>query len=245
MGTPQRCAAAVSSICRMAAPHSRIGWMKWRTLREPSVFWLPYFFSSPGDCTTLTRDQSASSSSAMTIGRLVRIPVPISARCATIVTSPLGSIETNTCGSLTTPPGILPAPVAKAASAPRDGRYSAATTKPPVAIKPLRKPRRLTFSIVAWTWVMSRSCGGRLDGGSNALIAAAAADDATHGVVDLRFGGVFVRRKQCCGLHDLTALAIAALRDVQRSPRLLHRMVALRVEALDRRDRPARGVADR
>src|SRR5262249_45211366 len=123
--------------------------------------------------------------------------------------------------------------------------YSAATTKPPVAIKPLRKPRRLTFSIVAWTWVMSRSCGGRLDGGGDALIAAAAADDATHGVVDLPVGGGFVGRKQCCGVHDLTALAIAALRDVQRSPRLLYRMVALRIEALDRRDRPARGVADR
>ncbi len=81
-------------------------------LREPSVFWLPYFFSSPGDCTTLTRDQSASSSSATTIGRLVFEPVPISARCATIVTSPLGSIETKTCGSLTTPPGIFAAPVA-------------------------------------------------------------------------------------------------------------------------------------
>ena len=64
--------------------------MKWRRLREPSVFWLPYFFSSPGDCTTLTRDQFASSSSATAIGRLVREPVPISARCATIVTSPLG-----------------------------------------------------------------------------------------------------------------------------------------------------------
>src|SRR5215470_14207502 len=213
-GTLQCCAAAVSSICRIAAPHSRMGWMKWRMLREPSVFWLPYFFSSPGDCTILTRDQSASSSSATTIGKLVFAPVPISARCATIVTSPLGSIETKTCGSLTTPPDILPAPVAKAASASPAGTYSAATTKPPVAINPLRKPRRLTFSILAWTRVMSRSCGGRLDGGGNALIAAATTDDATHGVVDLRFGGVFVRREQCCGLHDLTALAIAALRVV-------------------------------
>jgi hypothetical protein len=35
--TPQRLAAACSSIMRIAAPHWRIGWMKWRTLREPSV----------------------------------------------------------------------------------------------------------------------------------------------------------------------------------------------------------------
>src|ERR1700758_2355383 len=94
-------------MSRAPAPHSRIGWMKWRRLREPSVFWLPYFFSSPGDCTTLTRDQSASSSSATAIGRLVREPVPISARCAIIVTRPLGSIETKTWGALTTPPGNL------------------------------------------------------------------------------------------------------------------------------------------
>ena len=48
--TPQRVAAACSSIMRIAAPHWRIGCTKWRTLREPSVSWLPYFFSSPGAC---------------------------------------------------------------------------------------------------------------------------------------------------------------------------------------------------
>jgi hypothetical protein len=31
----------VSSICRAAAPTRRIGAKKWRTLREPSTFWLP------------------------------------------------------------------------------------------------------------------------------------------------------------------------------------------------------------
>src|SRR5271168_478364 len=238
-GTPQRCAAAVSSICRIAAPHSRIGWIKWRMLREPSVFWLPYFFSSPGDCTTLTRDQSASSSSATAIGRLVREPVPISARCATIVTRPLGSIETKTCGSLTTPPCILAAPVAKAASAARAGTNSAATTRPPVAIKPRRKPRRLTFSTVARTGVMSRSRGGRLDGGGDALIAAAAADIAAHRTVYLVFGRVLVSAEKCCGLHDLAGLAIPALRDVEGAPCFLHGMVSLRVEPLDSRHRPA------
>ena len=39
--TPQRLAAACCSIIRAEAPHSRIGWMKCRTLREPSVSWLP------------------------------------------------------------------------------------------------------------------------------------------------------------------------------------------------------------
>ena len=40
-GTPHFLAAAASSIARAAAPHWRMGWMKWRTLREPSVSWLP------------------------------------------------------------------------------------------------------------------------------------------------------------------------------------------------------------
>ena len=63
-------------------------------LREPSVSWLPYLVSSPGAWTILTLDQSASISSATTIGRLVREPVPISERWVTMVTVPLGSIET-------------------------------------------------------------------------------------------------------------------------------------------------------
>src|SRR5947209_16786429 len=103
---------------------------------------------------------------------------------------------------------------------------SAATTRPPVATSPFRNPRRLTFSTVAWTGVMSRSCGGRLDGGGDALIAAAAADVAAHRAVDLVLGGVLVRREQSGGLHDLAGLAVAALRDIEGAPRLLHRMIA-------------------
>jgi len=95
----------------MAAPHWRIGWMKWRMLREPSVSWLPYLGSSPGACTKLTRDQSASISSATTIGRLVRMPVPISERWVTILTSPLLSMAMKTCGSLTVLSGMASAPV--------------------------------------------------------------------------------------------------------------------------------------
>src|SRR5438552_11275904 len=107
---------------------------------------------------------------------------------------------------------------------------SAATTSPPVAIMPRRNPRRLTFSMVEWTGVMSRSCGGRLDGGGDALIAAATADVATHRAVDLVFGRVLVGCEQRGSLHDLAGLAIAALRDVQGPPCLLHRVVSLRIE---------------
>src|SRR6202011_5435085 len=63
-----------------------------------------------GARTMRQRAQSASISSATIIGRLVRGPGPISDRCATIVTSPDGLIDTKTCGSLTVPCGMRLAP---------------------------------------------------------------------------------------------------------------------------------------
>src|SRR5438132_1120044 len=91
-------AAAVSSIWRAAAPISRMGCRKWRRLREPSVFCPPYVASSPRAWAILTRDQSASSSSATAIGSAVRTPWPISDRCATMVTRPVSSMDTNAVG---------------------------------------------------------------------------------------------------------------------------------------------------
>src|SRR5207302_1780406 len=79
-------------IVRAAARTRRIGPKKWRVLREPSVSWLPNRFWSPGACTTRTRFQSASSSSATIIAMLVRTPCPISERCTTMVTVPSSPI---------------------------------------------------------------------------------------------------------------------------------------------------------
>src|SRR5271169_1177735 len=117
-------------------------------------------------------------------------------------------------------------------------------TRPPVAMIPFRKPRRLTFSMTAWTGVMSGSCGSRLDGGGDALVAATATDVAAHGIVDLGLGRVLRRRQQRGGLHDLAGLAIAALRNIQGAPGLLHRMIAVTIEALDRCHRATTDIAD-
>src|SRR6266851_4279444 len=117
-------------------------------------------------------------------------------------------------------------------------------TRPPVATIPWRKRRRLTFSMRAWSVVMSRSCRCGLDGGGDALIAAAAADVAAHRVVDLGLGRVFCRGQERGGLHDLAGLAVAALRHVQGAPSLLHRVVAVAIEALDRRHRAAGDIVD-
>ncbi|MNL24426.1 hypothetical protein D3C87_1458590 [compost metagenome] len=63
-------------------------------LREPSVSWLPKRTSSPGACCTLTIAQSASSSSATTMVKLVRTPWPISERLQITVTVPSAAMLT-------------------------------------------------------------------------------------------------------------------------------------------------------
>ena len=84
---------------RTEAPIWRMDWIWWRSERDPSVSWLPYFSSSPSAWTIFTIPQSAPISSASTIGSEVRDPVPISERWATMVTVPSGSMETKMCGS--------------------------------------------------------------------------------------------------------------------------------------------------
>src|SRR6516165_9927651 len=91
---------------------------------------------------------------------------------------------------------------------------------------------------------MSRSCSSRLDGGGDTLIAAAAADVPAHRAVDLLLGRVLCRRKERCRLHDLAGLTIAALRDIQGAPRLLHRVIAVAVEPFDRRYRTTADITD-
>jgi hypothetical protein len=110
---------------------------------------LPYFGSSPGAWTIFTRAQSASISSARTIGTLVLEPVPISERWATIVTVPSGAIETNTSGLVTMPFGMSRPPVWYCSNAPAllNGTSCMATTKPIPEAVPLRNARRLTFSM--------------------------------------------------------------------------------------------------
>src|ERR1700757_1783460 len=105
-------------------------------------------------------------------------------------------------------------------------------TKPPVAAIPLRTRRRLTFSMRVFMSCPRRS---RLDGGSDALIAAATTDIARHGFGDLALGRVLVGGEQRRRLHDLAGLAVAALRHVEGTPRLLDGVVAFRIESFDGR----------
>src|SRR5208337_3803851 len=90
-------AAAVISITRPVAPTWRIKSKLLRTECDPSVSWLPYF-GSPIACSIFTLDQSASSSSATTSGKAVRLPHPISERWATTVTVPSEAIDIHRLG---------------------------------------------------------------------------------------------------------------------------------------------------
>src|SRR5262249_11090643 len=65
------------------------------------------------------------------------------------------------------------------------------------------------------------------------------ADISAHRAVDLFFRRILVAGEQRGGLHDLTALTVAALRDIGGPPCLLHWMISVRVEPFDRCDRAA------
>src|SRR5207245_525572 len=84
-----------------------------------------------------------------------------------------------------------------------------------------------------------------MDGVFDALVSTAAADVARHRFTDLVARRFWILDQQRCRLHDLTGLAIAALRDVEVAPGLLNRMIARRMEAFDRRDLPADHVGNR
>jgi len=68
---------------------------------------------------------------------------------------------------------------------------------------------------------------------ANALVGSAAADIALHGFVDVFVAGLGFFGEQRGGLHDLAALAVAALSDIAFAPGDLHGMFALGVEAFD------------
>src|SRR5689334_741370 len=80
---------------------------------------------------------------------------------------------------------------------------------------------------------MSRPLRGGADGRMDALIAAAPADVAVHGRVDLLVGGRWRFRQQRRRLHDLAGLTIAALRNAQIAPGDLNRMFAFGIETFD------------
>ena len=77
-----------------------------------------------------------------------------------------------------------------------------------------------------------------MDGGANADIGRATTE-VCHLPIDVGVARIRVAAEQRRRRHDHPGLAIAALRDVELGPGLLHRMVAVVREAFDGRDLPA------
>src|ERR1700741_1590475 len=87
--------------------------------------------------------------------------------------------------------------------------------------------------------------GGYLDDLANALVRAATADIARHPFFDVVIAwlGLPLQQRRC--LHDLAALAIAALRDVDLLPCALDGMIAVRAKTFNRGDVFSGGGAHR
>src|SRR5881296_275784 len=183
---------------------------------------LMYALSAGAD-SIRTFDQSASSSSASSMGSDVVTPWPISERSTTTSTlssAPMRSHAFGANGAAAS--GAPPRP------RPEAGRWNPMTSPAPAAPVVSRNSRR----VMPADALMSRSLGGAVDGGANPLIGAAAADVGHRGV-DIRVARVRILRQQRGRGHDLSRLAIAALRHVFLDPRPLHGVCAVLRETLD------------
>src|ERR1700687_6059383 len=120
------------------------------------------------------------------------------------------------------------------------------TSAAPAEALDFKKSRRSTTDAVAMTDLFSLRekqrlgglrfaglRGGAMDGLADALVGSAAADVAAHEVIDIGVGRVGLLGEQRDGGHDLSGLAIAALRDVFFDPGLLHRVAPVGGEAFD------------
>src|SRR5882762_11245455 len=164
-------------------------------------------------------DQSASSSSASSIGSDVVTPWPISERSTTTSTLSSVPIRNHAFGAKGAATAARPRPVA--------GRWKPMTRPAPATPAASRNSRRLMCAAL-----MSRSLRGAMDGGADALVGAAATNIG-HRRVDIGVRGMRILREQGRGGHDLPRLAVAALRHVLRDPRLLHGVRAVLGQAFD------------
>jgi hypothetical protein len=74
---------------------------------------------------------------------------------------------------------------------------------------------------------------GAVDGLANAKVGGTAAEVSHHGFVDVVIVGMSPLGKQGCGRHDLTGLAVTALRDLLTNPSLLHGVQTVHGEPLN------------
>src|SRR5438270_3234521 len=163
-------------------------------------------------CSVATFFQSHSSSSTTSWARPVTVPCPISERAIRITHVSLG---------FTTTQALISAPAAAAVCASAlerpKGRLKPSARPPPAAAAERRMNLRRFMS--------NLPSSGQVDRRADTLIGAAAAD-VGHRLVDVLVGGLRVLLQKRRGRHDLSRLAVAALRHVECRPCLLHGMRA-------------------
>src|ERR1051325_431225 len=113
----------------------------------------------------------------------------------------------------------------------RAGRWKPITSPAPATEAAWRNSRRVTSALAP----MARALRHTVNGGADPLIGAAATD-VRHGGVEVLVAGMGILREQGRRGHDLTGLAVAALRHVFLDPGLLDRVAAIRRQPFDRRD---------
>src|ERR1700719_2693867 len=132
------------------------------------------------------------------------------------------------------------------------------TSAAPAEAPDFKKSRRFTTDAVAMTYLCSTGekqrlgrlrfaglGGGAMDGLADALVGSAAADVAAHEVIDIGVGRVgLLGEQRDCG-HDLSGLAVAALRDVFCDPGLLDRVAPVGGQAFYGRNFFAGDAGDR
>src|SRR5471032_1806305 len=114
--------------------------------------------------------------------------------------------------------GVWMVPAACACSA-ASGRNTPSVMPVAASAVVLRNSRRVV--VMARSSGFAHFRGGRVYGGADAVVGAAAADIAAHGVLDVGVAGIFIRVQQRGGAHQLARLAVAALRHVVRDPGFL------------------------
>src|SRR5215468_4637231 len=167
--------------------------------------------STGGARTMRTFAQSASSSSAMSSGSEVMDPCPISVAADMMVIVPSGAA----------------ASVAARAALPAKATAKVRPAAPTMTWRRDRAEERICR-------VMSGLPGSALDGAHDPLVRAAAADVGAHMIDDLRARRMRLTLQQVGRAHDLSGLAIAALRHVLGEPGLLQPVRRVFRQALDR-----------
>src|SRR6266851_6757590 len=157
------------------------------------------------------------------------------------VTELSGAIFTKPVGS------TVSTPTRRFAAARSTCGASAASTNPTSTINPMpsppdtrRKSRRdIEPDAMRFRGRMASAFQRRrslMDGRANSHIGGAAAHVTRHRMVDVGIRRIADPGEQRCGGHDLSRLAVTALRDVETDPGGLHRIGDLSLQAFDRDD---------